>query len=325
MKISIIIPNYNGRHLLEKNLPSVITAAKKCGWQYEIIVADDASKDDSVLFLKKNYPEIIIVENKINGGFSKNINSGIKQAKYNWILALNSDISLDENYFAPQQKYLNDENCFGVMGSIYDEQTKQLIDAAKYPATKGLQVVGTVNYKLQTADSKLKLPSFFLSGANALINRKKLLLLGGFDEIYSPFYQEDLDLGIKAWRMGWSSYYESESKCFHQTSATIQSNFKRKNVSIISNRNKLVLHHLHLNGFNFLLWKALLWLNACIRWCWFDFKFYNYFNAYLQMQPEINQRKLSWNKMIAENKNSLSLPAVIKKIKSQINLPIQKF
>lgn len=323
--VSIIIPNYNGKHLLEKNLSSVIAAAKKSGWQFEIIIADDASTDDSVLFLKNYYPEIILVENKINGGFSKNINSGIKIAKHDWVFALNSDISLDENYFNPLAKYLDDESCFGVMGSIYDEQSKSLIDGAKYPATKGLQIIGTVNYQLQNVDSKLNLPTFFLSGANALMNRKKILLLQGFDEIYSPFYQEDVDLGIKAWRMGWCCYYEYEAKCFHATSSTIETNFKKKKVSAIARRNKMILHYLHLPMYQLMPWSSLLWLNLLVRWMWGDFVFYDAFSQYLSLMNTIAERRIWFIRLLKQQKNSLSLPSAIKKIKHQLPQSIEKF
>jgi GT2 family glycosyltransferase len=310
--LSIIIPNYNGKHLLEKNLPSVMTAAKKSGWQFEIIIADDASTDDSVLFLKNYYPEIILVENKINGGFSKNINSGIKLANHNWVFALNSDISLDENYFEPLAKYLADENCFGVMGSIYDEQTKQLIDSAKYPASKGFQVIGTINYEQLTNKKNQKIPTLFLSGANALMNRNKLMLLGGFDEIYSPFYQEDVDLGIKAWRMGWCCYFEEDAKCYHQTSSTIESNFKKKKVSAIARRNKIILHHIHLPMYQLLPWSALLWLNLLVRWLWADFIFYGAFMQYLSLNQLVAHRRIWFNKKLKQQKGSLALPIILK-------------
>ena len=323
--LSIIIPNFNGKHLLEKNLPSVIAAAKQCGWAFEIIIADDDSTDDSILFLKNYYPEIIIVENKINGGFSKNINIGIKIAKCDWVFALNSDISLDENYFEPLTNYLTDENCFGVMGSIYDEQSKQLIDGAKYPATKGFQIVGTVNYKLEIVDYKLKSPTFFLSGANALMNRKKLMLIDGFDEIYSPFYQEDVDLGIKAWRMGWHCYFEKGAKCFHATSSTIESNFKKKKVGAIARRNKMILHYIHLPMYQLMPWSALLWLNLLVRWMWGDFVFYDAFNQYLSLMTTIAERRIWFIRLLKQQNNSLSLPSAIKKIKQQIPQSIHKF
>jgi GT2 family glycosyltransferase len=232
---------------------------------------------------------------------------------------------LDENYFQPLEKYLNDENCFGVVGSIYDEQSKKLIDAAKYPAKKGLQVVGTKNYKSHIENSGAKLPTFFLSGANALINRNKLLLLEGYDEIYSPFYQEDFDLGIKAWRMGWSCYYEPNAKCFHATSSTIETNFKKKKVAIISLRNKMILHYIHLPMYLLMPWSALLWLNLLIRWVWADFGFYDAFGQYLSMLQQIAQRRISFNKLLKQQNGSLNLPSVIQKIKKEIPANIEKF
>src|SRR3989344_2471695 len=98
MKISIVIPNYNGRHLLEKNLPQVINASPDC----EIIVVDDASTDESVSFLKKNYGNIILLEKKKNSGFSSTVNLGVKKSSGDLIVLLNSDAVPDENYL----KYL---------------------------------------------------------------------------------------------------------------------------------------------------------------------------------------------------------------------------
>lgn len=303
----------------------MIAAAKKSGHAFEIIIADDASTDDSVEFIKKNYAAIILITHKTNGGFSKNINSGIKQAANDWVLALNSDISLEENYFMPLSKYMSDLNCFGVMGGIYDETTKQLIDAAKYPSRNGFTISGTVNYEVKNDTSSSKLPSFFLSGANALMNRKKLLLVEGFDEIYSPFYYEDVDLGIKAWRLGWKCYYETEAKCFHRTSSTIKSSFAKKEIKVIAKRNKLVLHQLHLEGWYLSIWQLLLIFNFTVRWIWLDFIFYRSFFAFIKMRGIISSRKKWWNSVLKKNKNSLSLFETIEKIKLEIPEGIREF
>ena len=81
--ISVIIPNYNGKNLLEKNLPSVFNALKSSQISdYEVIITDDASNDDSVTYLK-NYSEnpIVLIENKQNLGFSGNVNRAIRRAQ----------------------------------------------------------------------------------------------------------------------------------------------------------------------------------------------------------------------------------------------------
>ncbi|NBW98089.1 glycosyltransferase family 2 protein, partial [bacterium] len=90
--LSVVIPNFNGAHLLRQNLPSVVAALEKSGLRHEIIVADDCSTDDSVSFLGSEYPQIRIVKNETNRGFAKNINSGLKKATGSLVLCLNSDV-----------------------------------------------------------------------------------------------------------------------------------------------------------------------------------------------------------------------------------------
>ena len=90
--VSVVIPNYNGAHLLQKNLPSVIRALDFIQVEYEIIVVDDCSKDDSVLFIQTNYPAIKLIRNEKNGGFSISCNRGIELADKELILLLNTDI-----------------------------------------------------------------------------------------------------------------------------------------------------------------------------------------------------------------------------------------
>ena len=76
--ISVVIPNYNGRHLLEQNLPSVYAALHAVDCAFEVIVSDDASTDDSIAFIRENYPDVTLICNEKNGGFAININKGCK-------------------------------------------------------------------------------------------------------------------------------------------------------------------------------------------------------------------------------------------------------
>jgi GT2 family glycosyltransferase len=114
--ISVVIPNYNGKHLLESNIPFVYAALRSSGiTDFEIIVSDDASHDDSVDFLKSNYPAIILIENKINKGFSGNMNVGIFRSTKDLVLLLNSDVVLTAGYFKNQLHYFKKSDTFGVM------------------------------------------------------------------------------------------------------------------------------------------------------------------------------------------------------------------
>lgn len=203
--VSVVIPNYNGRHLFEKYLPYLYAALKKSQLAFEIIVPDDASQDDSVVFLRSEYPDIQVLENKNNLGFAGNCNRGIAAAKMDLIFLLNNDVKLTENYFDHLLPYFESENTFGVMGALTTESDGTLQDGAKFPQWKGHQLNFTLNYVYKNPD--LKAESLFLSGANALVDRKKIQLMGGFDEIFNPFYFEDAELGVRSWRCGWKNYY----------------------------------------------------------------------------------------------------------------------
>ncbi|MES2396384.1 MAG: glycosyltransferase family 2 protein [Bacteroidota bacterium] len=271
--ISVVIPNYNGKHLLEANLPSVFSALKFAQIICEVIVVDDASTDDSILFIQQHYPDIKLLVNESNKGFSPTINKGIFAAKHELILALNSDVQLTEIYFIDQLKYFEAPDTFGVMGKIIDLNGAEIQDGAKYPKTGFKGIKTTINYIPVAEGQEMWLPSFFLSGANALMNREKLWQLGGFDEIYAPYYYEDADLGIRAWRVGWKCYFEPRSICMHAISSTI-GKLKSEKVKIIIERNRIILNHLHLMGTQLRFFKCWLWIRCFSKLIKGDFTIY---------------------------------------------------
>jgi GT2 family glycosyltransferase len=244
--ISVVIPNYNGKELLEQNIPHVYNAliSSKIS-DFEIIISDDASNDDSVNFIKSNYPEIILVANKINKGFAGNINSGIFKSTKDLVLLLNSDVVLTEEYFRHQLPYFNRDDTFGVMGRITSIDSKKNQDGAKYPKHSLSKIATNVNY---ISDHENSLYSFFLLGANSLVDRKKLFEINGFCELYNPYNSEDVDLSLRAWRLGYKCYYEHKAVCKHPVSSTLKKEDNKK-VRIVSLRNQLYLHYTHLNNY----------------------------------------------------------------------------
>ncbi|GAB3651344.1 hypothetical protein GCM10028791_19920 [Echinicola sediminis] len=255
--ISIIIPNYNGRELLKKYLPSTFKAAAAAQVPYEVILVDDASKDESLAFVRKNFPEVKTVVNKENRGFSFTCNQGIKAAKMDLVLLLNSDVALEENYFEKLWKYFEQPDTFGVMGRIVNTKG-HIEDAARMMAFQGLKFKATRFYYSTHPDACT--PTAYLSGANALVDRRKLLELGGFDEIYSPYYVEDVDLSFRAWRMGWKCYYEHRAVCHHEVSSTTKKEHGKRHLYPILYRNKFILQAIHLQGAAFAFWQMQLLL-----------------------------------------------------------------
>jgi GT2 family glycosyltransferase len=271
--ISIVIPNYNGRYLLEQTLPSIFGAAKDAALPFEIIVCDDCSSDDSVSFLQKEYPGIRLLINEVNKGFSPTINTGIFNAQYSHVLLLNSDVKLTPNYFNGLLRYFERADTFGVMGKIIGWEDDKIQDGGKYPSFHGLKIKTSGNYIPVHKEQGQWLYSMYLSGANAFVDRQKLLLLGGFDELFAPFYVEDFELSLRAWRMGWKCYYDDFSVCRHKLSVSINSSNKKKSIQVVYNRNKMYLHAIHLNAFKRFQWFIQLGFESLahlfmLRWGW---------------------------------------------------------
>ncbi|TEW67960.1 glycosyltransferase family 2 protein [Mucilaginibacter phyllosphaerae] len=250
--ISVIIPNYNGRKLLETYLPYTLTAIENAGVVYEIILVDDASTDESVNYLLEAYPQIKVLVNPQNKGFSYSCNQGIAAARHELILLLNSDVMLTPDYFEHQWQYFINDDTFGVMGRIIDMEGDHIQDAARVPKFNGLKL--KTDYFYYTADNNAWLYTFYLSGANALIDAEKLKSIGGFYEIFSPFYCEDMELSIRAWKLSWKCYYEHQAVCRHQLSASTKNYKTARWVKSIYYRNRFYMHAIHLNGLALLGW-----------------------------------------------------------------------
>lgn len=257
--ISVVIPNYNGENLLPAILPPLYTALTKANVPYEIIISDDCSTDQSLAFLSTHYPEIKILQNSTNSGFSVTANKGFYAAQYDYIFLLNSDVKLTDDYFMPLFKYFDeDKKTFGVMGRIIGWDDDEIQDGAKYPSFHGAKIKTTGNYVSLQPGTNDRLYSMYLSGANAFLDKQKLLQLGGFNELFSPFYVEDYELSLRAWRLGYTCYYDHFAVCRHQVSKSIKAKNKKKYINTIYYRNKLFLHYIHLSGADLLLWKLQL-------------------------------------------------------------------
>ncbi|MEJ7626707.1 MAG: glycosyltransferase family 2 protein [Ferruginibacter sp.] len=270
--ISVVIPNYNGMHLLSETLPPLFIALQRTGNDYEVIISDDHSTDGSVQFLQSIYPGIIVLESKVNLGFSPTINKGIFITKFDKVLLLNSDVKLSPDYFNGLANYFDMPDTFGVMGRIIGWDDEEIQDGGKYPGFHGAKIKTSGNYIPLHPEADDKLYSMYLSGANALVSRQKLLELGGFDEIFAPFYVEDYEISLRAWRIGYKCYYHHEAESRHKVSASVTSKNRKNFVNAIYYRNKMYLHAMHLEGTSLFLWYLQLLPETLIRL--FTFRFY---------------------------------------------------
>lgn len=305
--VSIIIPNYNGAGLLDQYLPYTIKAAKNAGVDYEIIVVDDASTDESVAFLEETYQgQVILIKNSVNQGFSFSCNEGMKVARFDLLFFLNSDVKLNPDYFERQWQYFENEDTFGVMGRIMSMDEQRMEDTARFPNFMGYRIKAS-NF-FYTKESSNSIPTTYLSGANALIDAKKMKSIGGFDPIFSPFYAEDLDLGLRAWRLGWKCYYEHQSVCFHQVSTSTRNHSTKNQVKEVYYRNRFLVHAIHLEGLSFWMWYPhVLFLEVIPKLLLGKFWIWKSFRQFLNQSKEINRSKNQLSQLMKKNKSTFSL------------------
>ncbi len=263
--ISLVIPNYNGRTLLPQILPAAFTALQHAGVAYEVIVSDDASSDGSAQWLAAAFSQVKVIESVQNKGFSATANSGIRAAHYNWVLLLNSDVILTPDYFDYLLPYRSYSDLLGVSGRIIGWHDEQIQDGGKYPLFQGAKIKTAYDFIPLDPAAQDRWPCFYLSGANAFINKAVFDKVGQFNELFSPFYAEDAELSLRAWRLGYASVYEHRAICRHRHAATILSARKKTEVGRIYNRNKFFLHAIHLDGIALISWALQLVLELLFR------------------------------------------------------------
>ncbi|MCK4667538.1 glycosyltransferase family 2 protein [Candidatus Dependentiae bacterium] len=248
MQLSVIIPNFNGKKLFEKTLPLLLSELQSVE-SYEVIIVDDSSTDDSVKYLKENFKnEIRVLKLKINSGFSKACNIGIETASGDYVLLINNDVVIKEAFINNLLQHFN-KQIFAVVPSIKlpgekcEEEGFTVISfsngdlSIKMPNEKGLEF-------------KIKEPTFIphAVAACAVYDRQKILKLGMFDEMFSPYFWEDVDLSLKALKLGWKIIYDPSVKVMHKKSKTVKKYYKFTRRFIVNLRNRLLCTWSHLDS-----------------------------------------------------------------------------
>lgn len=228
-RISIVIPCYNTRDLVLKNIPKVIEAWKNQSNKIiEAIVVDDASPDDSAKVIKENFPEVRLIRHKKNRGFSSAVNTGVRMAKGNLVVLLNTDVIPANDFLVATLPLFDSKKVFAV--SLHEEGYSW----AKSDFSNGYLMHGQGEISATTHIS------FWASGGSAVFRREYWVRLGGMDEkIFSPFYWEDIDLSYRAAKRGLQVLWEPKAMVVHKHESTV-SKLSKTYVQRIRERNELL-------------------------------------------------------------------------------------
>ncbi len=240
MKIAVVILNWNGKKLLKTFLPSVDQYSKEA----QVYVADNASKDDSVAYVKENFPQVKIIQHQENGGYSKGYNQALQQLNEDIFILLNNDVEVTENWLIPiLSKFKNSAETAIVQPKILRYQNKNhfdyagasggFLDSLGYPYCRG-RLFNELEEDQGQYDNPIKIS--WASGACLCIRKQVFFKAGMLDEDYFA-HQEEIDLCWRTSRLGYQIWVMPESKIYHLGGGTLHAMHPQK--TFLNFRNSL--------------------------------------------------------------------------------------
>jgi len=226
LKVAIVILNWNGRILLEKFIPTLL---KFSAVEADIYVADNKSTDDSIKYLRSDFPEIKIIQNKENGGFAKGYNDALKHIDADIYALVNSDIEVTNGWLAPIiDQFKNNPKTVVIQPKLLDYKDRSkfeyagaaggFVDFMGYPYCRGRIFMSLETDKNQYDDT---CDIFWATGACFFIRSSVYHKMHGFDEDYFA-HQEEIDLCWRIQNEGYDIQYVGSSKVYHIGGATLK-------------------------------------------------------------------------------------------------------
>ncbi|MBS9766310.1 MAG: glycosyltransferase family 2 protein [Flavobacteriaceae bacterium] len=248
MEVALVILNWNGQKLLEEFLPSLLNYSREQG--VTIYVADNASTDNSVSFVKEHFKEVVVIKNAENEGFAKGYNMALQQVKADVYGLINSDIEVTKDWLPPILSLFEKEEKTAVIQpkilSYKEKDTFEyagagggFIDKLGYPYCRG-RIFNSLEKDTSQYDDTT--PIFWASGACFFIRSVVFWEMNGFDEDYFA-HQEEIDLCWRIQNEGYNILYTGKSTVYHIGGATLQEsnpqktflNFRNSLFSILKN------------------------------------------------------------------------------------------
>ena len=241
--IAIVILNYNGRNYLEQFLPSVLSTTYS---NYTVMVADNASTDDSLSFLQERFPAVEIIRLPQNYGFAKGYNEALRQVSADYYVLLNSDVEVEPSWIEPVVELMESNERIGAcqpkMLMYHDKERFEYagasggwLDALGYPFARGRVFDYCERDRGQYDTTE---PVFWASGAALFVKAPLFHRLGGLDEYFFA-HQEEIDF---CWRLQLAGYRVMVcpvSRVYHVGGGTLPKGNERK--VLLNFRNNLIM------------------------------------------------------------------------------------
>ncbi|MCF2681464.1 glycosyltransferase family 2 protein [Faecalicatena contorta] len=238
MKVTIVIPNYNGKHFMEPCLASLENQTCR---DFRILIVDNASTDGSIEYMKEHYPDIEVIALDKNYGFSKAVNVGIRHSDTPYVILLNNDTTVDPHYVEEMVRAIEKSpKIFSVSSKMIQMYHPDLIDSAGDLYT--LVGWGVCRGNGRPISNYTEADEIFTACAGAAIYRRKVFSrIGYFDENHFA-YLEDIDIGYRAKIYGYRNMYCPTALVYHVGSGTSGSKYNSFKVKL-SARNNIYLNY----------------------------------------------------------------------------------
>lgn len=229
--ISAVIPTYRGGARLGRNLGSVVASLDAAGEAWEILVVDDGG--GGVGALPEGARAIVLERNQ---GYGPAVNAGARAAVGELLLILNDDVRLEEGTALALRGHFPDATLFAVVPAV----RSPLASCGDEGGKAGVLHAGLIEIREVPAEEPH--PTLYAVGCCFLCPRKAFLALGGYDDVFAPFFWEDVDLGYRAWRRGLRILHVPEAVCHHEGSSTLSEHSTLAERERIGFRNRVLFH-----------------------------------------------------------------------------------
>ena len=262
---SIVVLNWNGRDLLEQGMPSVMAAVRADGRNHEIIVVDNGSTDDSVEYLRREFPQVRIIALEENQGFARGNNAGVRAARHDIVILLNNDMVVEPGFLRPLIDGFGSDT-FAVSSQIFlQDPAARREETGMTTAVFRRGMIDFTHREVESAAARPYYPALWAGGGSSAFHRKRFLSLGGFSEVFLPAYVEDTDLSYQAWKAGWEILFAPGSVVHHRHRASSARRFSPLQLQALVQRNQLLFTWKNISGWRFLLSHALFLPWNCYR------------------------------------------------------------
>ncbi len=273
-RVSVILPSYNGAPVLVRHLPTVVREARNVPGEAEVLVVDDASplfREETAAAVAAAGPPARLIRKDTWGGFSSTCNAGAAAARGRFLLFLNTDMEPGEGMIETLVARLEGDPDLFAVTPVVENRAQGFPESSTRARWRrgGFDLVFPGRLGVPAPGPGEERPVAYGCGGALLCRADRFRAIGGFAEIFGPFYWEDADLGWQALREGWTTREIGDARALHDHQATIGAHFSTAEVRAIYERNRMFFTWVHGAGAGALLehlaWLPARWLAAILR------------------------------------------------------------